>query len=47
MMFASDYPHWDFDEPTHVLRLMPDEARDAVAFENAAALFRLPSPVSA
>ena len=47
MMFASDYPHWDFDEPTHVLRLMPEDARDAVAYGNAAELFRLSIPVGA
>jgi predicted TIM-barrel fold metal-dependent hydrolase len=47
LMFASDYPHWDFDEPTHVLRLLPEEAREAVAFRNAAELFRLSVPVTA
>jgi predicted TIM-barrel fold metal-dependent hydrolase len=47
LLFASDYPHWDFDEPTHVLRLLPEEAREAVAFRNAAELFRLSVPVPA
>jgi predicted TIM-barrel fold metal-dependent hydrolase len=47
LMFASDYPHWDFDEPTHVLRLLPEEAREAVAYRNAAELFRLSVPVTA
>ena len=30
LMFASDYPHWDFDEPEQTLRLLPKEWRDAV-----------------
>ena len=47
LMFASDYPHWDFDEPTQTLRLLPEEIRSAVAFENAARLFRLSAPVTA
>jgi len=47
LMFASDYPHWDFDEPTQTLRLLPEEIREAVAFENAAKLFRLSVPVTA
>ena len=34
-------------EPTHVLRLLPEEAREAVAFRNAAELFRLSVPVTA
>jgi predicted TIM-barrel fold metal-dependent hydrolase len=48
-MFASDYPHWDFDEPTHTLKLLPENIRDRVAFGNAAELFHLsaPAPVTA
>ena len=47
MMFAGDYPHWDFDEPAHTLRFLPEHVRNAVAFENAAKLFRLSAPVAA
>jgi predicted TIM-barrel fold metal-dependent hydrolase len=47
MLFASDYPHWDFDEPTHVLRLLPADVRDAVAYRNAADVFQLTVPVGA
>ena len=39
-MFASDYPHWDFDDP-HRLAL-PDAWRDKVMDGNARALYRLP-----
>lgn len=40
LMFASDYPHWDFDDPTF-LRI-PHEWRDRVLTENARGLYRLP-----
>jgi predicted TIM-barrel fold metal-dependent hydrolase len=42
LMYASDYPHWDFDEPAQTLRQLPSEWRDAVAHENALAFYRLP-----
>jgi predicted TIM-barrel fold metal-dependent hydrolase len=42
LMFASDYPHWDFDDPSH-LRL-PPEWHDAVMDGNARRLYRLPQP---
>jgi predicted TIM-barrel fold metal-dependent hydrolase len=40
LMFASDYPHWDFDDPT-LLRL-PAEWREAIVDGNARALYKLP-----
>ena len=39
LLYSSDYPHWDFDEPSHVLKRLPAEWRDKVMFENAAALY--------
>ena len=39
LMFASDYPHWDFDEPRAVRP--PAAWRDAVMDGNARALYRL------
>jgi predicted TIM-barrel fold metal-dependent hydrolase len=42
LMFASDFPHWDFDEPEQTLRLLPKEWRDAVRYRNAAAFYDLP-----
>jgi predicted TIM-barrel fold metal-dependent hydrolase len=40
-MFASDYPHWDFDDPRVALPPTLDEARRAQIFAgNARALYR-------
>jgi predicted TIM-barrel fold metal-dependent hydrolase len=35
LMFATDYPHWDFDEPEQVARRLPAAWRDRVMSENA------------
>lgn len=35
LMFSSDYPHWDFDDPRHVLKTLPEQMRQRVASENA------------
>ena len=40
LMFASDYPHWDFDDP--FLTRFPAEWRDDVFDGNARRLYRLP-----
>ena len=47
LCYSSDYPHWDFDEPTQTLRRFPPEWRDAVAYRNAMDFYRLPAPVAA
>jgi predicted TIM-barrel fold metal-dependent hydrolase len=44
LCFASDFPHWDYDEPLQTLRRLPEEWRENVAWRNAAELFRLPIP---
>jgi len=42
LLFASDYPHWDFDDPAEAFPIALDEAtRHGVFFANAAALYRL------
>ncbi len=49
LMFATDYPHWDFDRPDLVSRRLPTAWRKKVMGENARALYGLPSapPVDA
>jgi predicted TIM-barrel fold metal-dependent hydrolase len=47
LMYASDFPHWDFDEPEQTLRQLPAEWRDNVRWRNADAFFRLLAPVCA
>ena len=42
LMFASDYPHWDADDPRHILQNLPIAWRDKVGRENAQRFFRLP-----
>jgi predicted TIM-barrel fold metal-dependent hydrolase len=39
LCFASDYPHWDYDDPDHMLKRLPAEWREQVMFENAAAFY--------
>jgi uncharacterized protein len=43
LMFASDYPHWDFDSPELSLPPMPEEMRQRVFLENARELYKLPA----
>jgi len=35
LMFSSDYPHWDFDDPKHALTTLPPTVRDRVRAANA------------
>ena len=39
LLFASDYPHWDFDDPAFMLRRLPEAWRAPVLHDNAAALY--------
>ena len=47
LMFASDYPHWDFDCPNQVARRLPAEMRDRILTQNACQLYDLPYPALA
>jgi predicted TIM-barrel fold metal-dependent hydrolase len=43
IMFATDYPHWDFDAPGQALpRALPGELRAKILAGNASELYRLP-----
>ncbi|SCE96703.1 Predicted metal-dependent hydrolase, TIM-barrel fold [Micromonospora viridifaciens] len=35
LMFSSDYPHWDFDDPRHALASLPSAIRQRVSSDNA------------
>jgi len=35
LMFSSDYPHWDFDDPRHALTQLPAAIRPRVMVDNA------------
>ncbi|MFW6058759.1 MAG: amidohydrolase family protein [Phycisphaeraceae bacterium] len=41
VMFSSDYPHWDYDSPTHGLPKLPDDLRERIMWRNAAELYGL------
>jgi predicted TIM-barrel fold metal-dependent hydrolase len=41
LVFASDYPHWDFDNPDFALKGFPADWRERILFENARKLYRL------
>jgi len=42
LMFSTDYPHWDFDDPARAFKVeLSPEDRKAIFRENAVSLFRL------
>lgn len=42
LMFSTDYPHWDFDDPDRAFQVkLPDPLRQKIFRENAAAFYRL------
>ncbi len=41
VMFATDYPHWDNDDPTFVLKRLPERFKSRIAGETARELYRL------
>jgi predicted TIM-barrel fold metal-dependent hydrolase len=43
LMFASDFPHWDFDSAEHAFPKMSAAMRQRILSETARELFRLPS----
>ncbi|MEF3312045.1 amidohydrolase family protein [Paenibacillus sp. GYB004] len=41
LMFSSDYPHWDNDVPTEILKRLRPEARQKIYYDNAKRLYKL------
>jgi predicted TIM-barrel fold metal-dependent hydrolase len=41
LLFASDYPHWDFDSPGLALKGFPDEWKKNIYAENARRFYNL------
>ncbi|WP_238392278.1 amidohydrolase family protein [Paenibacillus antri] len=41
LMFASDYPHWDFDSPKHAFPKLPDAMARRIFYENAKEFYKL------
>ena len=42
IMFSTDYPHWDFDDPEHAFKIhMTKEERSAIFRDNAVRLYKL------
>lgn len=41
LMFASDYPHWDFDSPTRAFPKLPEALHRRIFYENAKLLYNL------
>jgi len=42
LVFSTDYPHWDADEPVHVASRLPSEWHRKVFHDNAAAFYDFP-----
>jgi predicted TIM-barrel fold metal-dependent hydrolase len=47
LMFSTDYPHWDADNPVTALRAIPDEWKERIFFENASETFKVDRMVAA
>jgi uncharacterized protein len=47
LMYATDYPHWDFDDPEQTLRTLPAEWREPIRYGTAAELFGVPVTAAA
>jgi predicted TIM-barrel fold metal-dependent hydrolase len=41
LLFSSDYPHWDFDDPFAAFDGVPETLRRRIYFENATELYGL------
>jgi predicted TIM-barrel fold metal-dependent hydrolase len=46
LLFSSDYPHWDFDDPKQIFGRMPKGARRRIFRDNALELYGLPETLT-
>lgn len=42
LLFASDYPHWEFDSPVGAMKGLPQDIKERILYKNAKDLFKLP-----
>jgi predicted TIM-barrel fold metal-dependent hydrolase len=47
LMYATDYPHWDFDDPDQTLRTLPAAWQEPIRHGTAASLFGVPVTAAA
>lgn len=43
LMFSTDYPHWDYDDPADVVRRLPEATRSRIFSTNAIEFYGLPA----
>ena len=46
ILFSSDYPHWDFDNPRMALPPLTKEWKECIFWKNAAELYKLTAPAA-
>lgn len=47
LLFSSDYPHWTYDDPTWLVKHIPEHMRDAIMYGNGTRLYKLPESLPA
>ena len=45
ILFASDYPHWEFDAPHAAFARVPTDIQKKIFYQNAVELYGLPNPM--
>jgi predicted TIM-barrel fold metal-dependent hydrolase len=47
LLFSSDYPHWTYDDPSWVVKHIPEHMREAIMFKNGIEVYHLPESIPA